>query len=262
MSEHTGSTTTSSAFGTFFATVGRGIRRAAVSTHEAVDPDARRDLAWMPVVALASLGPRRLQAAALPDDGHRPVVFVHGLAGYRGNFLPMRSWFRLHGRTRTYAVGLSGRTIPQMAVELRSYIADVVQVNNLSSEQQVDVVAHSMGGLVGRLALRDPDTAQRVHTLVTLGTPHRGTHAARFTGGELMSALRRDSALMTELGSDFPWRRSTRLICFWSANDPLMQPAETARVEGADNREVLSFSHLDWLMRRQAWMELDAVLRS
>lgn len=262
MSVHPGFTTTATAVGSFFATVGRGIGRAAVSTHEAVDPDARRDLAWMPVVALSSLGPRRRNVAALPDDGHRPVIFVHGLGGYRGNFLPMRTWLRLHGRTRTYAVGLSGRTIPQMAAELRSYLDNVVRVNGLTSGQQVDVVAHSMGGLVSRLALRDPDIAQRVHTLVTLGTPHKGTYAARFTGGPLMTALRRDSVLMARLDSDLPWRRSTRLVCFWSASDPLMQPAETARVQGADNREVASFSHLDWLMRRQAWMDVDAVLRS
>ena len=124
----------------------------------------------------------------------------------------------------------------------------------------MDVVAHSMGGLVSRLALRDPKTAARVHTLVTLGTPHRGTHAARFTGGKLMTALRHDSGLMARLGTDLPWRRPTRLICFWSGSDPLMQPAETATVPGADNREVQGFSHLDWLMRRQAWMDVQAAL--
>jgi pimeloyl-ACP methyl ester carboxylesterase len=43
----------------------------------------------------------------------------------------------------------------------------------------VDVVAHSMGGLVLRDALRqlhkqDPDAGQLIHRIVTLGTPHRG----------------------------------------------------------------------------------------
>jgi triacylglycerol lipase len=255
-------TATAEVVGSFFGTLGRGLGRAAVHTHGAVDPDARRDLAWMPVVALASIGPRRPAVKPLPDDGFRPVVFVHGLAGYPGNFLPMRSWLRLHGRTRTWAVGLRGSTIPAMAEELQAFVAEVARVNELPQSAQIYIVAHSMGGLVSRLALRDPATARRVHTLVTLGTPHRGTHAARFTGGPVMTALRHDSRLMARLDTDLPWTRRTRLVCFWSPSDPLMQPAETATVPGADNREIAGFSHLDWLMRRQSWMDVDAVLRA
>lgn len=248
------------AVGAFFSCLGRSISQAAVNAHAQVDPDARRDIAWMPVVALASIGPMRPLVKALPADGHRPVVFVHGLAGYRGNFLPMRTWLRLHGRSRTYAVGLRGRTIPQMAAELRRFIAQVVEVNQLVPGAQIDIVAHSMGGLVTRLALQDEKTSARVHTLVTLGTPHHGTHAARFCGGLKTTELRRDSDLMAQLASDAPWKRTRRLVCFWSPSDPLMQPAETATMPGADNREVDGFSHLDWLMRKRAWMDVGEAL--
>jgi len=258
---HPALSTTGQALGSFFAQVGRGIGRAASQAHQSVDPDARRDLAWMPVVALASVGPRRAVAKAMPDDGFRPVLFVHGLAGYRGNFFPMRTWLGLHGRSRTYSVGLGGSTIPEMAKELSEYVAQIVRVNELPYAGQIDVVAHSMGGLVSRLALRETDTARRVHTLVTLGTPHGGTHAARFTGGPLMAGLRHDSGLMARLDTDRPWRRGTRLVCFWSASDPLMQPFDTAQMPGADNRETPQFSHLDWLMRRRSWMDVDAALR-
>ena len=258
---HPALASTCAALGSFLSWVGTGLSRAAANAHASVDPDARRDLAWMPVVALASVGPWRPPPKPLADDGHRPVVFVHGLAGYRGNFLPMRSWLRLHGRTRTYAVGLSGRTIPEMAAELQRYVAEVVAVNGLPADAQIDLVAHSMGGLVSRLALHDQATAARVHTLVTLGSPHGGTHAARFAGGPITTSLRRDSDLMAELERDRPWQRPTRLVCYWSSSDPLMQPAETATLDGADNREVQGFSHLDWLMRRQAWMDVDLTLR-
>lgn len=226
----------------------------------AVDGDARRDLAWMPLLALASVGPRFPRPKARADDGHRPVVFVHGLAGYRGNFGPMRTWFALHGRTRTYALGLPAGTLLEQADVLVEYLAEVAKVNGLGAGQ-VDLVAHSAGGVVSRLALRDPATAARVHTLVTLGTPHGGTWAARFAGGRISAALRTDSAVIARLTTDTPWRKPTRLVCFWSPSDPLMQPAETARVEGADNREMPGFSHLDWVMRRAAWMAVERVLQ-
>ena len=251
---------TGAALGSFFTCLGRTISQAAVSAHGSVDPDARRDLAWMPVVALASIGPWRPPPEPLPDDGHRPVIFVHGLAGYRGNFLPMRTWLRLNGRKRTYAIGLDGGTIPEMAAELQAYIRQVLEVNELPSSAQVDVVAHSMGGVVSRLALQDRRTARRVHTLITLGSPHGGTFAARFAGGPVTTELRRDSAVMRRLARDRPWRKPTRLVCFWSPSDPLMQPAETATVPGADNREVDGFSHLDWLMRQRAWRAVQDAL--
>ena len=41
------------------------------------------------------------------------------------------------------------------------------------------LVCHSMGGLAARAWLRDADPA-RVHRIVTIGTPHRGTWLARF----------------------------------------------------------------------------------
>mgnify|MGYP000061568834 CR=1 FL=1 len=246
--------------------LGRGVEVAAECVGEAVgyvrdavDGDARRDLAWMPLLALASVGPRFPAPKALADDGHRPVVFVHGLAGYRGNFAPMRAWFSLHGRTRTYALGLPAGTLLEQADVLVRYLADVAAVNGLGAGQ-VDLVGHSAGGVVSRLALRDPATAARVHTLVTLGTPHGGTWAARFAGGRISSALRTDSAVIARLEADVPWRKRTRLVCFWSPSDPLMQPAETARVEGADNREIAGFSHLDWVMRRAAWMAVERTL--
>ncbi|MCO4770273.1 MAG: hypothetical protein KDA24_09610 [Deltaproteobacteria bacterium] len=251
---------TAEMLGSFFTSLGGGIGRAAARSHEAVDGDARRDIAWVPVLALASVGPRFPELKALPDDGFRPVIFVHGLAGYRGNFLPMRTWLRLHGRTRSYSIGLKSRTMVEQAEELRSYIARVLVINGLKGKQ-VDIVAHSAGGLVSRLALKDPKTAGRVHRLVTLGTPHGGTWAARFTGTRFTTSLRRDSGVIARLESDVPWRRPTKLVCFWSPADPLMQPAETARVDGADNREIAGFSHLDWLMKRQAWMAVDEALR-
>jgi len=38
-----------------------------------------------------------------------------------------------------------------------------------------DIVAHSMGGLVARIYLRDHEGGKRVARLVTMGTPHRGS---------------------------------------------------------------------------------------
>src|SRR6185437_13965056 len=96
------------AFGAVAARAARSAGQSLVAAYRSIDADVPRHLAELPLLGLVSLAARRLPAAALPDDGHRPVIFVHGLGGYRGNFTPARLFLRLQGRTRTYAVGFPG----------------------------------------------------------------------------------------------------------------------------------------------------------
>lgn len=66
------------------------------------------------------------------------------------------------------------------------------------------IIAHSMGGLDARFAIvHDDDVAARVHTLVTIGTPHFGSPIAdKFSvASELHKLLNVDSRLLTELES-------------------------------------------------------------
>mgnify|MGYP002633649491 CR=1 FL=1 len=224
------------------------------AAYDAVDPDARRDLARMPVLGITSLGPRHTPPVAKGDDGHRPLILVHGLGGNRGNFRLMRGWLGLQGRRRSYAVGLPVDVpLADLGRHLAHYVDEVVAVNKLGNDSQVDIVAHSMGGLVARLALLDVGTAQRVHSLITLGTPHHGTQAARFTGHHRGRDLRPDSDVMQQLAGQVPWHGPVRLVCLWSHADPLMQPADTARVEGAENLELPQMTHIQYLLDRRAW---------
>ncbi len=47
-------------------------------------------------------------------------------------------------------------------------------INQQTANQKVDIVAHSMGGLVARNYISDSQRAQNVKRLITLGTPHLG----------------------------------------------------------------------------------------
>jgi triacylglycerol esterase/lipase EstA (alpha/beta hydrolase family) len=241
------------------AGVWKALQTIGLATRDAwlaVDPDVRRDLSRYPVMAPFAVGPRQRPVVRRKDDGHRPIVFVHGLGGHPGNFLPIRAWLALGGRTRTYSIGLTGPGLEPKAAQLRDYIARVVEVNGLGPDDQIDVVAHSMGGVVSRLALLDLCTAMRVACLVTMGSPHGGTQAARWAGTEDGFGLRPGSPEMQALQTQLPWHGATRLVCFWSEADPVMQPARTAAVPGAANREIEGYSHLDWLLKQEQFRKV------
>ena len=221
----------------------------AADAYRSVDPDLRRHVAHTPIVGLTHLLPTA-PIAALPDDGHNPVIFVHGLAGHPGNFFALRQFMAFHGRTRGYAVPLPGRArFPVQADALSHAIREVCAVNGLPDTARVDIVAHSMGGLVTRYALEDAAVRERIGRIVTLGTPHTGTWAARYAATHQTLDLRPTADVMTVLNAQIPWAAAwPRLFTFWSRADMLLLPPESALVDGGVAVDCSDVSHMSYLL--------------
>lgn len=127
------------------------------------------------VTALASvvgaLPWRTLAADTLDADGCHPVpvVLVHGLLGDVTNFAPLRRHLARRGIRRFASFGYFPRLDYQrLACALQTHVESVLARTGAA---QVDVVAHSLGGLVARYLLQTSE-APLVRRLVTLGTPY------------------------------------------------------------------------------------------
>lgn len=229
------------------------VARSAKDVYFAVDPDVRQSVADLPLAATTMLGAKKGVIEPLPDDGYAPILCIHGLGGHRQNFLPLRALLWVHGRRRVYSVGYDHRApLEESALELARAAEEIAERNELGS-RKLTVVAHSMGGIVARLALFDAGFRQRVEHLVTLATPHQGTLAARFLATPRALDLRPDSALFDKLNVQLPWSEELpRLTAFWSPADIMMLPATTASVPGGDNRELSNVSHTGFLTRPRA----------
>jgi hypothetical protein len=229
--------------------------------YRAIDPDVQRHLVHGPVVGLGMLLPRERTVIAKPDDGYRPLILVHGMAGDPTNFYALRAYFAAMGRRRVYAIDLADAAdVEAMAIQLRSFLEEVISVNGLEAEAKVDLIAHSQGGIASRIALEEPTFAARIATLVTLGTPHAGTYVARFTATRQGGELRRDSPVFARFAAQLPWSGPVRLVAFWSNGDLLVLPAESAAVEGAENIEMTGFTHLSYLLSPRCWQQAWEVL--
>ena len=223
-----------------------------------LDPDVRLHFADSLLVGPTLIGSRQTHVEPLPDDGYRPLVCVHGLGGHPRNFFPLRALMWVHARKRVYAFA-HDESLDAAAEKLAVAIEAIAKANALAPDAKIDIVAHSMGGLVVRLAMLDPRVASRVHTVVTLATPHHGTHAARFLATPRALDLRPGSPILERIADQVPWKDS-RLVAFWSPADILMLPANTARVEGADNREIPGVSHNGFLVRPRVLGEVERAL--
>ncbi|KUL54083.1 lipase [Streptomyces sp. NRRL F-4489] len=188
-------------------------------------------------------------AARLPTEGraHPPVLLLHGFIDNRSVFVLLRRSLHRHGWRHVEALNYSPLTCDlRRAAELLG--RHVEELCARTGHGRVDVVGHSLGGLIARYYVQRRGGDARVRTLVTLGTPHSGTRVAPLMSAHpLVRQMRPGSAVFAELARPAPHCR-TRFVAFWSEADQVMVPATTARVDHPDleavNVRIAGVGHL------------------
>ena len=161
-----------------------------------------------------------------------PILLVHGMIDNRSIFSLLRRGLRRRGFGRVVSINYSPLTsdvrvaAAWLAEEVESLVAE-------TGYERVHVVGHSLGGLIARYYVTRLGGDQRVHTLVTLGTPHAGTLNAYALPSHLCRQLRPGSALMGELDAPAPGC-GTRFVAYWSDLDQLVFPQRNARLNHPD----------------------------
>ncbi|MFG2285641.1 esterase/lipase family protein [Streptomyces sp. NPDC048595] len=185
----------------------------------------------------------------LPTEGRArpPVLLLHGFIDNRSVFVLLRRSLLRHGWRHVEALNYSPLTCDlRRAAELLG--RHVEEVCARTGHRRVDVVGHSLGGLIARYYVQRLGGDARVRMLVTLGTPHSGTRVAPLMSAHpLVRQMRPDSEVIAELSLPAPHCR-TRWVAFWGEEDQVMVPAATARIDHPDllarNVRVLGVGHL------------------
>ncbi|MFI1468235.1 esterase/lipase family protein [Streptomyces wuyuanensis] len=183
---------------------------------------------------------------ALPAP-HPPAVLLHGFVDNRSVFVLLRRALVRQGGRHVESLNYSPLTCDiRTAAELLG--RHVEEICARTGRQRIDIVGHSLGGLIARYYVQRLGGDHRVRTLVTLGTPHAGTSVAPLASAHpIVRQMRPDSAVIEELRLPAPGCR-TRFVSFWSDLDQIMVPLETARLEHPDlivrNVRVSGIGHL------------------
>ncbi len=183
----------------------------------------------------------------------RPVVFVHGYTQNATNFWGLRRHLELAGRP-TVGVSLFHRLapLPWYARRLERRLEALVR----ASPDGVDVVAHSMGGIVLRLVLAArADLRDAVRTVVTLGSPHHGTAAARGFRYLLpeVHALRRGAMKTRGLPHLSDLLPHAKVVSVAGDADTVVYPVETALVPAARHVVLSGIGHAGLLSHPSSW---------
>jgi hypothetical protein len=161
-----------------------------------------------------------------------PIILVHGIVDNRSVFTMLRRGLRRRGFGRVVTVNYSSingdvRLLADLLGEL------VEEVCEETGFERVHVVGHSLGGLVARYYVQRLGGDERVHTLVTLGSPHAGTLPAYVLPHPLVRQLRPGSDVVRELDEPAQGCR-TRFVAVWSDLDQMIVPQRSGRIVHPD----------------------------
>ncbi|MGY1744608.1 alpha/beta fold hydrolase [Blastococcus sp. SYSU D00695] len=219
----------------------------------------RPDLTRRPVPAPPTV---RARFAADPLAARVPVLLVHGLVDNRSVFTGMRPSLRRRG----FASVCTWNYSPMLADTARGAEdlgREIERICARTGHERIHVVGHSLGGLIARYHLQRQEGAQRIQSLVTLGTPHEGSVLAHLLPTPLVRQLRPGSPLLRELAEPAP-DFTTPVTAIYSDLDQLVLPTSAARCDhpdiGARNVLVRGVGHMSLPFSRSVIDEVAATL--
>ncbi len=179
-----------------------------------------------------------------------PVILVHGWVHNRSAFLGTSRVLRRHGFRHIHAFDYNPLVydIPEIAGMLA---AEVERVLSITGAEQAMIVGHSLGGLVTRYYIQQLGGHERIDTVITLGTPHRGTYAAYLGPGAAAPQMRPGSGFLRQL-QETARPSAVRWVAIYSDMDLLILPAANAKLVHpalrAHNVRVSDLGHLSLLL--------------
>jgi triacylglycerol lipase len=191
-----------------------------------------------------------------------PILLVHGLIDNRSIFTLLRRQLRRRGFGRVWTMNYRIWTM-DLRDAARQLAEAVDTIREQTGYERIHVIGHSMGGLVARFYVQRLGGDASVHTLVTLGTPHGGTRAARVVPRGVCRQLTPGSPILTELAEPATTCR-TRFVCFWSDIDAMISPKQSAMLDHPDlsarNVLVRGVGHTSLPIDRRVVREITATL--
>lgn len=190
-----------------------------------------------------------------------PVLCIHGWTQNPTNWIGLRTHLEHLGRpTQTVFLGLPPRSIEAYARRLEDTLRDLTT----RYPTGVDLVAHSMGGIVLRLVLhQNPELGTGVRRVITLGSPHRGTAGARGLHFIREAAeLARTSSLIEGLPDFRALIPQAEVTTIAALRDLLVYPSSTCHMPGTRAIDLERVGHCGLLTHPSCIRLVGATLTS
>ncbi|MCB9746345.1 MAG: alpha/beta fold hydrolase [Alphaproteobacteria bacterium] len=151
-------------------------------------------------LGLIELGPRPFGDALDPaEPGPVPVLLLPGYGANRACMSFMAAYLRRRGWRWVWGVN-HGRHSGGVHGLAQRLSAQVDQLRTVSGAEQIDIVAHSLGGVIAAHYLLHLGGGPKVRRLITLGSPFLGTRMGGFARSQAARELLPTSPIIRGLG--------------------------------------------------------------
>lgn len=197
-------------------------------------------------------------------EAQPPVLLLHGFLGTRGSMYPLEAKLVQDGFTVfSFNLGtLNSRDIRRSAFLIHRKIESILAQ---TAVKQVDIIGHSMGGLIGLYYVKKLGGHHRVRRLIMMGTPVKGTWVALagvVTLGLLSTSswqLLPRSRLLDELAQG-PVPPETKVFSIAAARDWVCPP-DCTRLRGA-TQVTVPMGHSSLVISDEVYRRIAGMLRS
>ncbi|NBX92578.1 MAG: alpha/beta fold hydrolase [Proteobacteria bacterium] len=181
----------------------------------------------------------------------RPILFIHGIFHNKSAFFYLKQKLAAKGwhHFREMDLLTSVYTIPRLAERVR---CEVDKLREEYQTDQIDIVAHSMGGIIARYYLQKLNGDGVAKNLITLGTPHQGTQWSKYSLLPHIRELQPASNLLKELNGLEPPQK-TRAVSVSGTLDIMMSPATAPQWSGVRHIELKNVGHAGLLFSKRVF---------
>ena len=192
----------------------------------------------------------------------RPLLLIHGWFGTRGALFLLERYLKKKGYP-VFSINLGVPNIRNIEENAQLVCIKVARLVKRLHLNKIDVLGHSMGGLIGLWGCKKLDLHRHVEQLICVGTPFQGTKMA-YVGMPLFGLVSQSLRQMTPNSSflqrlhEGPLPANVAIYCFAARND-LVVPIDSAILDGAKNIMVAG-SHASLVTSEKVFRQVLAVL--
>jgi triacylglycerol lipase len=168
---------------------------------------------------------------------------VHGWNANASTWNTMVGRFQKDGWQASQLTTFSYNTAQSNATTAAIISQQVNAIRAANGNAPVAIITHSMGALSARYYVKNLDGDGKVSALVTLGGTNHGTQTAIFCFQTSCQEMIPGSSFLTALNSiDETWG-SPRYATWWSPCDEVINPDNSALLDGAVNTQTACINH-------------------
>ncbi|MEH1932056.1 esterase/lipase family protein [Nostoc sp.] len=171
----------------------------------------------------------------IQNQQRNPVLLIHGIDDTEAVFHQMRNYLIQRGLS-VHALNLVPNNGDVSLDELAKQVSDYVTAT-FASEQHLDLVGFSMGGIVSRYYVQRLGGINRVQRFITISSPHHGTVVAYASRRPGCVQMRPDSIFLKDLNSDAVILGQLDFTSIWTPYDLMIVPANSSQM--SVGREVI-----------------------